>query len=110
MTRQASPPPTPRKLSEKLHPSYQPPLNTLATVSALREKHTMIFRARSRCAIALAFVTILASVRAPADIVWTGLGVNTNWTTGANWQGGSAPLNDGTEQIVFGTSTNSIVV
>jgi autotransporter-associated beta strand protein len=70
----------------------------------------MISRARSRFAIALAFVAPLAGVRAHADIVWTGLGVNTNWTTGANWQGGAAPANDGTEQIVFNTSTKSIVV
>lgn len=64
----------------------------------------MILRVRSRCVIALAWAAVLATVRAPADIVWTGLGSNFNWTTDSNWQGGSAPLNDGTEQILFGSS------
>jgi autotransporter-associated beta strand protein len=76
----------------------------------LREKLAMIFRARSRCTIAFASLAMLVSARVCAEIVWTGLGVNTNWTTGANWQGGSAPVNDGTEQILFGTSTKTNVV
>ncbi len=29
--------------------------------------------------------------RLPASVVWTGLGFNDNWSTGANWQGGFAP-------------------
>src|SRR5687768_17935705 len=70
----------------------------------------MIFRVRSRRAIALAGLVLLANVPAPAEVIWTGLGVNTSWTTGANWQGGTAPLNDGTQQVLFGTSAQSVVV
>ena len=27
----------------------------------------------------------------PTTFIWTGLGSNNNWSTGANWQGGVAP-------------------
>ena len=61
----------------------------------------MILRTLSRWVITLAWVAAIASVRAPADVVWSGLGLNSNWTTPANWEGGGAPVNDGSEQIVF---------
>ena len=32
---------------------------------------------------------------------WSGGGPNDFWTTGANWSGGVAPVNDGTAQVVF---------
>src|SRR5215204_7538595 len=75
-----------------------------------REAGSMIFRAPSRSAMALACVAVLANVRAPADIVWSGLGLNSNWTNGANWEGGSAPVNDGSEQVRFTSSSFSTVV
>jgi autotransporter-associated beta strand protein len=55
-------------------------------------------------------VVSLAWLRLAADVVWSGLGINSNWTTPTNWQGNTAPLNDGTEQIVFGSATNTSVV
>jgi autotransporter-associated beta strand protein len=70
----------------------------------------MIFRTRSRGVIAFAGAVIVANVRAPADVVWTGLGTNSNWTTPTNWQGGVAPLNDGSEQIYFGSAQRTAVI
>ena len=33
--------------------------------------------------------------------VWTGAGSDGNWTTGANWQGGVAPIGNGNSTLVF---------
>src|SRR6185437_5910110 len=44
----------------------------------------------------------LESRLAPASFTWTGQGPNANWSTGANWQGGVAPLGtSGTDDLVF---------
>jgi hypothetical protein len=40
-----------------------------------------------------------------ATATWTGGGGDDLWGTGANWQGGSAPVNDGTADIVFDGGT-----
>ncbi len=40
--------------------------------------------------------------RALADFIWTGLGADDLWTTGGNWQGGSAPPTDVGMGLTFG--------
>jgi autotransporter-associated beta strand protein len=60
--------------------------------------------------MALAFIAGIAIARLEADVVWSGLGLNSNWTNPTNWVGGSAPLNDGTEQIVFGAAQRTAVL
>src|SRR5262245_52246682 len=70
----------------------------------------MIFRARSRWVMGCAWVTALVGVPALADVVWSGLGLNSNWTNPANWEGNNAPANDGTEQIVFDDAPRTTVL
>lgn len=70
----------------------------------------MILPPRSRCVIVFAWVVAITNVRAPADVVWSGLGLNSNWTTPANWQGDVAPANDGTEQIRFDGGARAAVL
>ena len=70
----------------------------------------MIFRARSRWVIALSCVAIAVTALARAEFVWTGLGLNSNWTTPANWQGDVAPFNDGGDQILFGSASRTSVI
>jgi autotransporter-associated beta strand protein len=36
------------------------------------------------------------------QLVWSGRGSNNDWSNAANWTGGSAPANDGSEQLIFG--------
>lgn len=40
-----------------------------------------------------------------AQVVWNGAGTNDNWSTGANWQGGVGPANNGTAAVQFGGTT-----
>src|SRR5688500_1655134 len=75
-----------------------------------RKAGPMILPPQSRGVIAFAWVIAIANVRAPADVVWSGLGSNSNWTTPANWQGGAVPANDGTEQIRFDGASRSTVL
>jgi autotransporter-associated beta strand protein len=76
----------------------------------LREKLTTMFRPRSGWVLVPAWALVLASSRLSADVVWSGLGINTNWTTPANWDGGSIPANNGTEQIRFESAQRGTVL
>src|ERR1700722_6552797 len=39
---------------------------------------------------------------APATFIWTGAGLNANWSTAANWQGSIAPkASDGLDDLIF---------
>lgn len=49
------------------------------------------------------FFSALAAHATLIQINWTGRGSNNNWTTAANWQGNTAPSNDGLSQITFGS-------
>src|SRR3990172_4607126 len=52
--------------------------------------------------MAAAGFSVLFSVRAQgSEAWWIGAGSDYNWTTGANWQGGTAPVNDGTADVLF---------
>ena len=42
----------------------------------------------------------------PSTYTWTGGGVNSNWSTGANWQGGVAPTSAST--LVFGSGESRL--
>ncbi len=42
----------------------------------------------------------------PSTFTWTGGGANTNWSTGANWQGGVSPTGGST--LVFGTGESRL--
>src|SRR5690242_65225 len=47
-------------------------------------------------------VELLEDRLAPATFVWTGgSGIDNNWGTGANWQGGVAPAGSGQEDLEF---------
>ena len=51
------------------------------------------------------FLLLLVTCLPAATATWTGGGGDDLWGTGANWQGGSAPANDGTADIVFDGDT-----
>jgi large repetitive protein len=41
----------------------------------------------------------------PATFIWSGLGGNNNWSTGANWAGGVAPSSGASPDLVFNSVT-----
>ena len=44
----------------------------------------------------------------PATFIWTGGGTNSNWSTGANWQGGVAPTSLANPDLVFSLALTPI--
>ena len=54
---------------------------------------------RLKFVFAAAGALLLMAKEATAQSTWTGLGSNENYTTGANWSGGVAPVNNGTATL-----------
>ena len=46
-------------------------------------------------------MTFAANTAAQQTFTWQGGNANTNWSNGANWVGGSAPLGNGGETLIF---------
>jgi len=59
--------------------------------------------------MAVACVLIAASPARSQTVVWTGGGTNTNFSTGANWAGGAAPPNDGSDTVDLSISSYALV-
>src|SRR5476651_2299165 len=58
-----------------------------------------------------AFIAVVGGTSsARAQAVWTGLGGNMNYTTGANWSGGVIPVNNGTQNLNFPIPSGGYVV
>ena len=49
----------------------------------------------------------LSALSLHAQFIWTGAGGDDNTTNSANWQGGVAPIGDGSEDFIFGDSVRS---
>lgn len=54
--------------------------------------------------IIFVFLASIAALSAQVSVTWTGLGYYDGTDVAANWQGNVLPLNDGTEEFIFGDS------
>ena len=72
------------------------------SVEALRLDSSRTKYAVCRCALTL--VILCAATQIDAQ-TWNGGGANNLWSTGANWTGGIAPVNNGTAALAFAGST-----
>jgi hypothetical protein len=65
-------------------------------------------RIRALRVIAIAGWLLLAiSGRDALAQTWTGAGADNNWSTGANWSGGVAPVSGATTAVIFGNSART---
>ncbi|NBV46799.1 MAG: PEP-CTERM sorting domain-containing protein [Planctomycetia bacterium] len=59
--------------------------------------------------LGLAALAVSMSATPAATVTWNGNGANGNWTTGANWIGGTAPTGTGSgDTLVFGNGSNRL--
>jgi fibronectin-binding autotransporter adhesin len=68
-----------------------------------------IERRRFFAVMAIAATLLAASPGGSQTVVWTGAGPNSNFSTGANWAGGSPPPNDGSNTVDLGVSSYASV-
>jgi len=62
---------------------------------------------RRVCHLAAIALAMSALPCAAATVTWNGNGANNNWSTGANWVGGTAPAGTGAgDTLIFGSGTN----
>lgn len=62
---------------------------------------------RRVCHLAAVALAMSALPCAAATVTWNGNGANNNWSTGANWVGGTAPAGTGAgDTLIFGSTTN----
>lgn len=62
---------------------------------------------RRVCHLAAVALAMSALPCAAATVTWNGNGANNNWSTGANWVGGTAPAGTGAgDTLIFGSGTN----